>query len=479
MIVGVPKEVKDDEYRVAITPAGVRELTSAGHTVYVEKGAGVGSSMPDADFMATGAKIVDDPDDIWAEADLVLGVKEPVAEEYPRLGLTPGPGPVHLPPPGRLAAVHRGPDGRRATRPSPTRRCAWPTTPSPCSRPMSEVAGRMAPLMGAHHLMRPGGGRGVLVCGVPGVRCAKVVILGAGVAGMAAATLAVGMHSEVYILDRNLERLRQVDHHFRGALETVASSTHAIEECCVDADIVIGAVLVVGAKAPKLVSDDLVARMRDGSVLVDISVDQGGCFESTRPTTHSDPTFEVNGSLFYCVANMPGAVPHSSTHALVNATLPYVLDIANHGWRDAVPARRRPGRGGQRGRGFGGLRAGGRGPRHDHRFRWPPSSTDRPCRRCQPGPCRRCQPGPCRRCQPAPCRRCQPAPCRRCQPASRWRSGTDPVPVAPGQMVGDDDAGPEGGIGHRVEADRAQGDLAGPHVEPGVGAVAVVGRTAG
>jgi alanine dehydrogenase len=201
---------------------------------------------------------------------------------------------------------------------------------------MSEVAGRMAPLMGAHHLMSPGGGRGVLVCGVPGVRCAKVVILGAGVAGMAAATLAVGMHSEVFILDRNLERLRQVDHHFRGALETVASSSHAIEETCVDADIVIGAVLVVGAKAPKLVSDELVARMRPGSVLVDISVDQGGCFESTRPTTHSHPTFEVNGSLFYCVANMPGAVPHTSTHALVNATLPYVLEIANRGWRQAV-----------------------------------------------------------------------------------------------------------------------------------------------
>ena len=168
------------------------------------------------------------------------------------------------------------------------------------------------------------------------MRCAKIVILGAGVAGMAAATLAVGMHAEVYILDRNLERLRQVDHHFRGGLETVASSTHAIEEVCIDADIVIGAVLVVGAKAPKLINDELVGRMREGSVLVDISVDQGGCFESTRPTTHSDPTFEVNGSIFYCVANMPGAVPHSSTHALVNATLPYVLNIANHGWKDAV-----------------------------------------------------------------------------------------------------------------------------------------------
>jgi alanine dehydrogenase len=337
MIIGVPKEVKPDEYRVAITPAGVRELTSAGHTVLVEEGAGVGSSLPDDDFVATGAKIVREVDDIWVDADLILGVKEPIAEEYPRLGLHPGQVlftylhlAASLPCTEALVAA-----GNTAIAYETVR---LPDNSLPLLTPMSEVAGRMAPLMGAHHLMRPGGGRGVLVCGVPGVRCAKVVILGAGVAGMAAATLAVGMHAEVFILDRNLERLRQVDHHFRGALETVASSTHAIEETCVDADIVIGAVLVVGAKAPKLVSDELVGRMPDGSVLVDISVDQGGCFESTRPTTHSDPTFEVNGSLFYCVANMPGAVPHTSTHALVNATLPYVLSIANHGWRDAVRA---------------------------------------------------------------------------------------------------------------------------------------------
>ena len=208
----------------------------------------------------------------------------------------------------------------------------------PLLAPMSEVAGRMAPLMGSHHLMRPGGGRGVLVCGVPGVRAARVVILGAGVAGFAAATMAVGMHSEVFVLDRNLDRLREVDHHFRGALETVASSEHAIEEVCLEADIVIGAVLVVGARAPRLVSDALVEKMRHGSVLVDISVDQGGCFESTRPTTHSHPTFEVHGSIFYCVANMPGAVPHTSTHALANATLPYTLSIANQGWQNAVRA---------------------------------------------------------------------------------------------------------------------------------------------
>jgi alanine dehydrogenase len=337
MIVGVPKEVKPDEYRVAITPAGVRELTAAGHTVLLERGAGVGSSMPDADFTATGATIVDTPADVWSASDLVLKVKEPIPDEYLYLGMRKGqvlftylhlaaslPGTEALLAAGNTAIAYE------------TVRLADGSLP--LLTPMSEVAGRMAPLMGAHHLMSPAGGRGVLVCGVPGVRCAKVVILGAGVAGMAAATLAVGLHAEVYILDRNLERLRQVDHHFRGALETVASSTHAIEETCIDADIVIGAVLVVGAKAPTLVSDQLVASMREGSVLVDISVDQGGCFESTRPTTHSDPTFEVNGSLFYCVANMPGAVPHSSTHALVNATVPYILEIAQHGWRGAVRA---------------------------------------------------------------------------------------------------------------------------------------------
>jgi alanine dehydrogenase len=335
MIVGVPKEVKPDEYRVAITPAGARELTADGHTVLLEHGAGVGSSMPDSDFTATGATIVDTADDVWSGSDMVLKVKEPVPDEYPRLGMRQGQVlftylhlAASLPCTEALVAA-----GNTAIAYETVRLADGSL---PLLTPMSEVAGRMAPLMGAHHLMSPAGGRGVLVCGVPGVRCAKVVILGAGVAGMAAATLAVGMHSEVFILDRNLERLRQVDHHFRGALETVASSTHAIEETCIDADIVIGAVLVVGAKAPKLVSDQLVARMRDGSVLVDVSVDQGGCFESTRPTTHSDPTFEVNGSLFYCVANMPGAVPHSSTHALVNATVPYILEIAQKGWRGAV-----------------------------------------------------------------------------------------------------------------------------------------------
>ena len=337
MIVGVPKEVKDDEYRVAITPAGVRELTSQGHVVLVEEGAGLGSSISDEEFSKTGATLLGDPDEVWAESDLILGVKEPVVEEYPRLGLRKDQVLfTYL----HLAASRPCTDallsaGNTAIAYETVR---LPDNSLPLLTPMSEVAGRMAPLMGAHHQLRPEGGRGTLICGVPGVECAKVVILGAGVAGMAAATLAVGMHSNVYILDRNLERLRQVDHHFRGALETVASSTHAVEETCLNADIVIGAVLVVGARAPKLVSDELVGRMRPGSVLVDISVDQGGCFESTRPTTHSHPTFVVNGSIFYCVANMPGAVPHTSTHALVNATLPYTMEIAAQGWRGAVAA---------------------------------------------------------------------------------------------------------------------------------------------
>jgi alanine dehydrogenase len=335
MIVGVPKERMEDEYRVAITPAGVRELTSAGHRVLVERGAGAGSSLPDDDFVRTGAEIVGHADDIWSGADLVLKVKEPLPEEHGRLGLRRHQVLfTYL----HLAASRTSTDALVAGGNTAIayETVQLPDGSLPLLTPMSEVAGRMAPLVGAHHLMRPGGGGGVLVCGVPGVRSATVVILGAGMAGMAAATLAVGLHCNVYILDRNLERLRQVDHHFRGALETVASSTHAIEETCLEADVVIGAVLVVGARAPKLVSNQLVAGMRPGSVLVDISVDQGGCFEASHPTTHSHPTFEVEGSLFYCVANMPGAVPHSSTHALVNATLPYTLAIAELGWRQAV-----------------------------------------------------------------------------------------------------------------------------------------------
>jgi alanine dehydrogenase len=335
MIVGVPTEVKEDEWRVAVTPAGVRELTSAGHSVLVQKGAGDGSSMSDTEFVRTGATIVEDADELWGAADLVCKVKEPLPEEYHRLGTRKGQTLftyLHLAA-SRECTQALVDAGNVAIAYETVRN---PDNSLPLLAPMSEVAGRMAPLMGSHHLMRPGGGRGVLVCGVPGVRCARVVILGAGVAGFAAATMAVGMHSEVFILDRNLDRLREVDHHFRGALETIASSEHAIEGVCLEADIVIGAVLVVGARAPHLVSDKLVDQMREGSVLVDISVDQGGCFESTHPTTHSNPTFEAHGSIFYCVSNMPGAVPHTSTHALANATLPYTLHIANEGWKYAA-----------------------------------------------------------------------------------------------------------------------------------------------
>jgi alanine dehydrogenase len=337
MIIGVPSEVKDDEYRVALTPAGVRELTRAGHEVLIEMGAGEGSSIADAEFVATGARIVGSAEDVWSSADLVLKVKEPVATEYRLLGARRDQvlfTYLHLaasrPCTDALLAA-----GNTAIAYETVR---LPDNSLPLLTPMSEVAGRMAPLMGAHHLMRSGGGRGTLVCGVPGVSAANVVVLGAGVSGMAAATVAVGMLANVHIFDKNLERLRQIDHHFRGDVETVASSVHAIEQACVTADIVIGAVLVFGAKAPKLVSDELVSKMRPGSVLVDISVDQGGCFEGTHPTTHSDPVYEHNGCIFYCVANMPGAVPETSTYALVNATLPYTMEIARRGWRDAVRA---------------------------------------------------------------------------------------------------------------------------------------------
>jgi len=337
MIIGVPKEIKKDENRVSLTPAGARELTGAGHTVLVESGAGVGSSISDADYAANGATIRASADDVWADSELILKVKEPVSEEFHRLSARKNQVLfTYL----HLAASRECTDALVEAK---NVAIAYETVrlrdnSLPLLTPMSEVAGRMAPLMGAHHLMRPGGGRGTLISGVPGVVAANVVVIGAGVAGLAAASMAVGLHANVKVLDRNLDRLREVDIHFDGQVQTVASSTLTLEEACLEADIVIGAVLVVGAKAPKLVSNDLVARMRPGSVLVDISVDQGGCFEDTRPTTHSEPTFKVHESIFYCVANMPGAVPHTSTYALANATLPYTLELARHGWREAVIA---------------------------------------------------------------------------------------------------------------------------------------------
>src|SRR5437763_14895374 len=333
MKVGVPRELKNHEYRVAITPAGVHELARAGHQVFIERDAGTGSAIPDEDFIAAGATIVAAADDVWAEADLVCKVKEPIAEEYHRMRR------------GQVLFTYlhlaASAECTQALVDSGTTAIAYETVQLgdgslPLLAPMSEVAGRLAPQVGAYHLMRQGGGRGVLMGGVSGVYAAKVVVLGAGVSGMNAAAIALGMQAEVLLLDRNIEKLRQADRIYQGHLQTIASNTYEIERACVDADLVIGAVLVPGAKAPTLVPNDLVARMKPGSVLVDISIDQGGCFEDSRPTTHAEPTYRVHDSVFYCVANMPGAVPHTSTYALTNVTLPYVLELANLGWREAL-----------------------------------------------------------------------------------------------------------------------------------------------
>ncbi|MGH8869472.1 MAG: alanine dehydrogenase [Actinomycetes bacterium] len=333
--VGIPREVKNHEYRVACTPSGVHELVRHGHQVLVEKDAGSGSSIPDEDYVAAGASILPTAEDVWAEGDLVLKVKEPVAEEYPRMrsGQTLF---TYL----HLAASRECTEAllKAGTTSIAYETVQLPDGSLPLLAPMSEVAGRMAPQVGAHTLQRESGGRGVLMGGVSGVYAAKVVVIGAGVSGMNAAAIALGMQAEVLLLDRNIEKLRAADRIYQGHLQTVASNTYEVEKAVLDADMVIGAVLVPGAKAPTIVSNDLVSRMKRGSVLVDISVDQGGCFEDTRPTTHSDPTFPVHDSVFYCVANMPGAVPHTSTYALTNVTLPYAIALANHGWRNACAA---------------------------------------------------------------------------------------------------------------------------------------------
>jgi alanine dehydrogenase len=335
MRVGVPKEVKNHEYRVAITPAGVHEFVRDGHDVYVEQDAGVGSAIPDADYVAAGAKILPSADDVWQAGDLILKVKEPVGEEYHRMR----PGQVlftYL----HLAASRQCTDALLGSKITAIayETVQGPDGSLPLLAPMSEVAGRMAPQVGAHHLQADGGGRGVLMGGVSGVYAAKVVVLGAGVSGMNAAAIALGMQAEVLLIDKNITRLRQADAIYQGHCQTVASNAYEVERACIDADLVIGAVLVPGARAPKLISSDLVARMKPGSVLVDVAIDQGGCFEDSRPTTHAHPTYRVHESVFYCVANMPGAVPHTSTYALTNVTVPYALEIANRGWREALSA---------------------------------------------------------------------------------------------------------------------------------------------
>jgi alanine dehydrogenase len=333
MKVGIPRELKNHEYRVAITPAGVHEFVRSGHEVFVQKDAGAGSLIPDEDFAAAGATILPDADEVWRTAELILKVKEPIAEEYHRLHK----GQVlftYL----HLAASQ---DCTATLLDSGITAIAYETVQLPDGSlpllaPMSEVAGRMAPQVGAHHLQRDGGGRGVLMGGVSGVYAAKVVVLGAGVSGMNAAAIALGMQAEVLLIDKNVGRLRSADAIYQGHCQTVTSNAYEVERAVIDADLVIGAVLVPGAKAPKLVSNDLVSRMKPGSVLVDISIDQGGCFEDSHPTTHAEPTYRVHDSLFYCVANMPGAVPHTSTYALTNVTVPYALEIANRGWRAAL-----------------------------------------------------------------------------------------------------------------------------------------------
>ncbi len=331
--VGIPREVKNNEFRVAITPAGVHELVRNGHQVVVERGAGLGSSITDEEYVSAGAAILDTADEVWAAADLLLKVKEPIAEEYHRLRkdqilFT------YL----HLAASKECTD---ALIESGTTAIAYetvelPNRALPLLAPMSEVAGRLAPQVGAYHLMRAAGGRGVLPGGVPGVTPAKAVVIGGGVSGWNATQVAIGMGFEVILLDRDINKLREADRIFGTKVKAIMSNAFELEKAVLDADLVIGAVLIPGAKAPKLVTNEMVSRMKPGSVLVDIAIDQGGCFEDSRPTTHAEPTFRVHNSVFYCVANMPGAVPNTSTNALTNATLPYIVSVANNGWVEAL-----------------------------------------------------------------------------------------------------------------------------------------------
>ena len=332
MNIGVPKEIKNNEFRVAITPSGVREFVKHGHTVFIETNAGIGSAITDEDYHKVGATILSSADEVWATADLILKVKEPIAAEYSRMRK----GQVlftYL----HLAASRECTDALIS---SGITAIAYETVEVngglPLLAPMSEVAGRMAAQVGAAALQKSAGGRGVLLGGVPGVRPGKVLVLGGGTAGLAAATIAHGMRADVTVVDVNQKRLGEIDQIFSGTVTTLMSSTHEIEEQALESDLIIGAVLVHGAKAPKLITNELVKRMKPGAVLVDIAIDQGGCFEDSRPTTHAEPTFSVHNALFYCVANMPGAVPFTSTYALSNATLPYALSLANHGWREAL-----------------------------------------------------------------------------------------------------------------------------------------------
>jgi len=333
MRVGVPREIKNNENRVAITQAGVSELTRRGHEVFVQRGAGLGSSITDDAYALAGATLLDSAAEVWATAELLLKVKEPIAAEY-----------------GFLRAdqvlftyLHLAADRAQteALLASGTTAIAYetvqlPNRTLPLLSPMSEVAGRLATQVGAYHLMSAAGGRGILLGGVPGTPKAKVVVIGGGVAGEHAAANALGMGADVTIIDLSVPRLRELENRFEGKIQTRASSAYEIAAQLAEADLVIGSVLIPGAAAPKLVTDEMVAAMKKGSVLVDIAIDQGGCFEGSRPTTHDEPTFAVHDSVYYCVANMPGAVPETSTRALTNATLPYVIALADKGWKQAT-----------------------------------------------------------------------------------------------------------------------------------------------
>lgn len=333
VIVGLPKEIKDNEYRVGLTPAGVRALTDAGHQVVVEQSAGDGSGFEDALYQRAGAKIIPSADDVWAQTDMIVKVKEPIAPEYPRMRE------------GQLlfTYLHLAPDPKltQALLERKVTGIAYETITDrrgglPLLTPMSEVAGRMAIQVGAHYLEKMSGGRGILLGGVPGVPAARVVIIGGGVVGTNAAKIAVGMGAHVTMIDNNLDRLRELDDIFLSKISTLASSAYMIHDAISQADLIVGAVLVPGASAPRLVTRNMLKDVPNGAVIVDVAVDQGGCIETTHPTTHSDPTYYVEGVLHYCVANMPGAVPRTSTFALTNATLPYGLKLANLGFLNAI-----------------------------------------------------------------------------------------------------------------------------------------------
>jgi alanine dehydrogenase len=333
MIIGVPKEIKDNEYRVGMTPAGVKTLSDAGHTILIEKSAGEGSGIHDEEYKGASGQIVGSANEVWERAEMIVKVKEPVGPEYERMRegqllFTY----LHLAPDPTLTQVMLR---RKVTG------VAYETITNaeghlPLLTPMSEVAGRMAVQVGAHYLQKPEGGRGVLMGGVPGVLPAKVVIIGGGVVGVNAIKMAVGLGANVVVLDKNLERLRYLDDIFRSEIKTLVSNPYTVQDACANADLVIGGVLIPGASAPRLVTRDMLKTMHRGAVIVDVAVDQGGCIETTKPTTHSNPTFYVDEVLHYCVANMPGAVPRTSTFALTNATLPYAVRLANKGLKDAI-----------------------------------------------------------------------------------------------------------------------------------------------